>query len=415
MKKLNQTGFHLIPVILLIFVVGIVGFAGYKVVSNKNVTKDGSPNSQQDNVQSSFAQQYSDVCKTRDVAFTSGPMPANQLGYIEPLGKVSDGHVTPTDHVYVHPHTMNVPDNSYDAIMPADGTVVEISAMPSQYIGDRNQQTAAEDHRLVIAHSCRYYSIYIHVHKLDPALAELVPGLQPNQSKRVSLELKAGDKLGKVGGHGFDWTSVDTTKRLSGFITPGNYKGEAWKIHTVSPFDLYSGSLKSQLEAKSPRTIAPLGGKIDWDQPGKLIGNWFREGSGGYSGNNNDNQGRYWDGHLSIAPDYLDGKTPVLSIGNWNGKAKQFAVKNNIDPAAISASNGPVKIELTSLSYSAADGSPWYGGNLTKGMKVSTTGNTEGTILVEVQDGEKLRLEAFVGKSPAQVSGFTNAASTYQR
>jgi hypothetical protein len=309
---------------------------------------------------------------------------------------------------------MNVPDNSYDAVMPADGTVVEVSAMPSQYIGDRNQQTASEDHRLVISHSCRYFSIYIHVHKLDPALASLVTGLQPNQSKKVNLELKAGDKVGKVGGNGFDWTPVDTSKKLSGFITPANYQGESWKIHTVSPFDMYTGALKSQLEAKSLRAVAPLGGRIDWDQPGKLIGNWFREGSGGYSGNNNGNEGRYWDGHLAIAPDYLDGKTTVVSIGNWDGKAKQLAVKNNVDPANIAAGS-PVKLELTGLTYSKADGSPWSGGAPVKGMRVSTSGGTLGTILVEVQKGEKLKLEKFIGKSADQVSGFTSAAQTYQR
>ena len=419
MKDSRQAGFHLVAVILVILVVGVIGFAGYKVIGSQDSTKKGSPDgqygNQQQGQQQDFASQYKDACKDRDVTFSSGPMPANQLGFIEPLGKVNDGHVTPTDHVYVNPTKRDVADNTYDAIMPADGTIVEIAAMPSQYIGDKDQQTASEDHRLVISHSCRYFSIYIHVHKLDPALAQLVSGLQPNQSKRVNLDLKAGDKVGKVGGNGFDWTSVDISKRLSGFITPANYSGEAWKIHTVSPFDMYTGTLKSQLEAKSLRAVAPLGGKIDWDQPGKLIGNWFREGSGDYRGDSSNREGRYWDGHLSIAPDYIDGKTTVFSIGNWDGKAKQLAVRGGADPAKIATGDGPVKLELTSLSYQMPDGSPWSGGAPAKGMKVSTSGETAGTVLVEVQQGEKLRVEKFIGKTANQVDGFTSAAQIYQR
>ncbi len=419
MKKLNQAGFHLMPVLLFVLIIGVIGFAGYKVMSKQDTARDQKPGGQNSQTaqggSSTFADQYKDTCKDRKVVFSSGPMPADQLAYIEPLGKVSDGHVTPTDHVYVHPPNMNAPDNSYDAIMPADGTVVEIAAMPSQYIGDKNQQTAPEDHRLVVAHNCRYFSIFIHIHKLDPALASLVPGLQPNQSKRVSLELKAGAKLGKVSGHGFDWTSVDTTKKLTGFITPANYQGEAWKIHTVSPFDMYTGSLKAQLEAKSLRTVAPLGGKIDWDEPGKLIGNWFREGSGGYSGQAGNGGGRYWDGHLSIAPDFIDGKTPVVSIGNWEGKAQQFAAKGSFDPRTVTASSGPVKVELTQLSYNRPDGSPWFGGSAIKGMKVSTSGSAAGTIMFEVQPGEKLKVETFIGKTAGQVSGFSAAAKMYAR
>lgn len=426
MQRLNQSGFHMTAVILVIAFLGATTYTGFAIISKKDAVGTGNPDTQASQggspAQSAFADQYRDVCKDRDVTFTSGPMPSAQLSAIEPLGKVSDGHVTPTDHVYLHGPDMNAGANAYDAVMPADGTVVEVGAMPAQYIGDRNQQTAVEDHRLIISHSCRYFSIYIHVHKLDPAITQALGGaLEPNKSKRISLELKAGDKLGKVGGNGFDWTSVDADKTLAGFITPELYKGEAWKIHTVSPFDMYTGDLRKELEAKSLRAVAPLGGRIDWDQPGKLVGNWFRSGSGGYSGNagngggNGNNEGRYWDGHLSVAPDYLDGVTPIVSIGNWDGKAKQLAAKGSFDPAKVSASDGIVKVELTDLSYFQSNGARWSGGAPEKAMKVNNTGPAVGTIVFEVQSGEKLKVEKFVGKTAGQVGGFTSAAQTYER
>lgn len=362
---------------------------------------------------STFLEQYKETCKERDASLTASPIALDKLGYIEPLGKVSDGHVTPTDHQYWAPKDTRAADNTTDVVMPGDGTVVEISAMPSQYIGDRQQQTAAEDHRLVISHSCQYFSIFIHIHKLSDALKSAVGDLAPNTSKRVSVDLKAGDALGKIGGNPVDWTFMDTTKNLSGLITPKLYIGESWKIHTVDPLGVYTGDLKTKLEAASLRSKAPLGGKIDYDVKGALIGNWFREGTNGYSG---ADQQRYWDGHLSIAPDYIDGTTTIASIGNWDGKAAQYAVKGTFDASTITKAKGVVKLELITRSYVLPNGTNWTGNETPgKGITVSQNATSVGTLLVQVEDGEKLKVERFVGKTPAQVSGFTAAAQMYER
>lgn len=363
-----------------------------------------------------FLQQNGQDCKQRDVEFSSAPMKMSDLNIIRPLGAVNDGHVTPTDHVYVGAGT-NAPDNSYPVLMPADGTVTSVAAMPNQYVGDRAQETASEDHRLTISHSCHYFSIFIHIHKLSDTLKNAVGTLQPNENKNTSIELKAGDVMGYVGGQTFDWTSVDTETQLKGFITPKLYEGESWKIHTVSPFDLYKEPLKSQLEAKSLRTVAPIGGKIDYDQPGKLIGNWFREGSGGYSGQNDASSGgRYWDGHLTIAPDYIDPVSTYVSIGNWaNDTAMQFTVKGAADPATVTAATGIAKYELLRMSHVTSNGAHWTGNSHATGLKLSQNGSVEGTIMFQVMDGEKLKVEKFPGKTAAQVAGFTSAAQIYAR
>lgn len=359
-----------------------------------------------------FAQQYLQGCKDRDVSFTSPPVPMDQMGYIQPLGMMNDGHVTPTDHVYVAPAKGDVADNTYDVVMPADGTVTMVAAMPAQYIGDRAQQTAAEDHRMVIQHNCRYVSIFIHVHQLSDKVQQAVGSkLAPNTSKQISLELKAGDKLGKIGGNPVDWTLADATKTLSGFMTPKLYDTEPWKIYTTDPVSVYTGALKTQMIEKSLRTVEPYGGKIDYDKKGALVGNWFREGTNGYKG---ADQSRYWDGHLAIVPDAIDPTGTIFSVGNWNGKAAQLLVKGSVDPADITKADGVVKLELLTISY-AVQGQPWSGGRLVKGMKLSQGGGAQGTALVQVQDGEKLKVELFPGKAAAQVSGFTDAAKTYER
>lgn len=410
MKKLNQKGFHILPILMAIVVIGAIAFVGIKVFKNKD-KNTGNPD--QNNSSISFADQYKDVCKDRDVNFTSPPLKMEQLGYIRPLGAMLDGHVTPTDHVYVGPTDSQAADNTIPVIMPANGRIVEISRMPDQYIGDRaGTQVAPEDHRLVISFSCRYYSIYIHIHKLADKLASEVQGQQANESKRVSIDLNAGDTVGYIGGSTFDWTPIDTSKKLKGFIDPKLYEGESWKIYTVSPFDLYSGSLKAQLEAKSLRSIPPVGGKIDYDQAGKLVGNWFREGTNGYAGAQQD---RYWDGHLAVVPDYIDPGYTIVSIGNWEGSAAQFLVSGSVDPAKISSGSGIVKYELVKYTYDAPGNSNWNGSNFVKGLHPVASGGVVGTVAFQVQPGEKLKVEKFVGKTAAQVSGFTSAAQTYER
>lgn len=405
----------LIVIIAAVLVVLVGGLVAYLVTKKDNKTdgsSDSSNTNQQTNqTQSAFAADYANVCKQRDVTFSSAPLPMDQLGFIIPMGQMNDGHVTPTDHVYVSPINTAAADNTFDVVMPADGTVVNISAMPSQYVGDRNQQTATEDHRVVIAHNCRYYSIFIHIHQLSDALKEAVGTLQPNENKNVIIELKAGDKLGKIGGNPVDWSLMDVTQTLKGFITPDLYKREAWKVHVIDPISVYSGSLKSQLIAKSLRSAEPYGGKIDYDKRGALIGNWFQEGTNGYEGANME---RYWDGHLSVVPDHLDPSSTIVSIGNWEGKAAQMAVKGKVDPAAVTKATGPVKYELMGISY-VADGQSFNAQRPAKNITIRQDGTVKGTIMFEVGDNEHLKVQTFPGKSAAQVTGFTDAAKTYVR
>jgi hypothetical protein len=409
-------------ILIIVAVVGglIVVALGSYLFLTRNRAKDMPNQNQNDQSQNSgsgdmFAMQYGRNCENKsNVSFTSSPLALDKMASIEPLGKTSDGHVTPIDHVYVAPISQSVPDNTYDVVMPADGKVVSIGRMPAEYIGDRTDvKLAPDDFRLVMSFSCRYFSIFIHVHKLSPALASAVGDVKPSETKDVDVSLKAGDLLAHLGGNPFDWTLVDTQTTLKGFITPSLYQREPWKIHTISPFDVYSGDLKTSLENKSLRTVAPLGGKLDWDKPGALIGNWFKQGTNGYQGASQD---RYWDGHLSIAPDHIDPSGIIYSTGNWQGVAKQFVVKGDFDPATITSSSGLVKIELINYNYLLASGASFNGGSYVRGMRIDkSSASVVGTVLLQVGSGEKLKMEQFSGKSAAQVTGFSDKAVSYER
>jgi hypothetical protein len=414
-KKLSQDGFHLVYLLFALLVIVIIGAIGWRILSMQETKQGGAQKTSGIDRNDPFLKQYGNNCE--DIAtptFTNAPVAVDQIRYIEPLGKMTDGHVTPTDHVYVSPLNPDAADNSYNVVMPADGKVVQVDAMPAQYIGDRaGQQVAPEDHRIVIAYNCRYFSIFIHVHKLSDALSKEVGTMAPNTQKQVAIPLKAGDPIGQIGGNPVDWTMVDAQTTL-GFVTPKLYEGEPWKVHTIDPLSVYTGRIKEQVEAKSLRSAKPIGGKIDYDKKRTLQGNWFKVGTNGYMGSTPD---RYWDGHLSVVPDFIDPNATVVSIGNWQGKAAQFAVKGDVNPSLATKQNSPVKYELIALNYETPEGVIWNGrvNGLIKPLKVSQRGQVVGTIMFEVQDGEKLRVEKFPGKTGTQVTNFTAAAETFER
>src|SRR6185503_12786296 len=135
--------------------------------------------------------------------------------------------------------------------------------------------------------------------------------------------MKAGQVIGKVrGGFTFDFALIDTTVTRKGFVRPEQFlQRDPWKPHTVDPFDYIDEPMRSQLAALNPRKAPPLGGKIDYDVDGRLAGNWYREGTGGYAGLSR--RWDYWVGHLSFAYHHLAPSVVIVSIGELDGRARQ--------------------------------------------------------------------------------------------
>ncbi|MBI4305832.1 MAG: hypothetical protein HY678_05885 [Chloroflexi bacterium] len=167
------------------------------------------------------------------------------------------------------------------------------------------------------------------------------------------------------------------------------------------------------------RKVEPRAGKIDHDVDGRLIGNWFQQGTNAYAGTN---PGKYWDGHLAIVPETLDPTQWRFSIGNFAGEARQFAIKGNgPDPRNISADTGLVKYELTSFEYYALSDPSRRGlggrGGIRAGDDVVSRNLDQvlGVALVQMTGARTLRCEVFPGKTAAEVTGFAASAKTYER
>lgn len=332
-------------------------------------------------------------CASVPVSFEYPPVNLEKINVMLPIGRMSGSHVTPTDH-----HYFRGPEN-IEVYAPADGVVTLLAHMPNA--------PRDTDYRMVIQHNCDVSSIYIHIDQLSEKLAEKAPELHKHTYPNVDVE--GGEVIGYFRGS-IDYNVVDENVMLQ-FISPELYEGEPWKIHVPNTFDYFNEPVRAQLIEKNVRKAQPLHGKIDYDTPGKLAGNWFIEGSGGYS----NDLGDYWNTHLTIAYDYIDPERVVLSIPQFDDEeSKQFAVKGNApDPADIGVSE-LIKYELVSYDYFTDNGEHW---DRESPEKVHTEPSDEvmGVVLAEMLENNKLKFEAFPGKTASEVSSFTSEAVVYER
>jgi len=341
------------------------------------------------------------------VKLTTFPLRVEDISHINPMGMMASGHVTPNDHLYLvgkEPKT-----KLYDVLAVADGRVVAIQWRPNPPGGQSDSTVfdRAVDLKVIIEHAATCWSYLDHLVELDTAIQKQVGGeLKPGQPMAVRIPVKAGQVIGKVrGGFTFDFALIDTAVTRKGFVRPEQFlKRDPWKPHTVDPFDYLDEPLRSELLALNPRKVAPFGGKIDYDVDDRLVGNWYREGSGGYAGL--DRRWDYWVGHLTFAYHHLAPSQVIISIGELDGCARQFAVRGNgPDPAIIAPANGVVKYDLIAPNVNSRTGRPM----------MSFDERHYGVLLAHLIEPRKLKIEIFSNKTTAEVKDFTAAARLYER
>ena len=366
-------------------------------------------------------------------------MDLDAIWFIEPMGKLHGSHVTPTDHTYINhakrpdfethfdgvragqaPEPWSPP---YDVMSPADGFIVNIGAFPfgpAPY----GYSGILGDYRVIIWHTCAVSTIYIHLASLALDITSATgessggSGWRPLPGS-LPLQVSAGQVIGRVGGQGIDFSVHDNRHPSSGFAVSSHYDGEPWKIYTVDPFDYFAEPLRSLLRAKSPRTAEPVGGKIDYDIDGRLLGNWFLEGTEDYSGGLThtfcgNRPCPYWTGHLAIAYDHIDASQIRISIGADVGITEEqcrvcqgaYGVLGNApDPAGIGVESGLVKYNMVAREH-VGD------------LRVETRNDESdilGAFIVQVLDDRTIRVEVAAGLTAAQIDGFSDAANIYRR
>ncbi len=410
MQRKRADGFGHIGLVIIIVVIAVIGMVGWRVSKQLNKSGGGKPseilrsNDSSENKAVKAGKHISgNRCSgTEKLTFTHLPMKESDFSIIVPYGLVVGYHVTPIDHQYFSPASYNSPRDAYPVYAMADAQIVDIQPRTN------NKGT---EYRFVFAHSCTSLYYYDLVTSLSGKVKEAY-----EKNRSVNMPIKAGEQVGMIGGQTLDFAYWDTDKPLTGFVNPASYDGEAWKIFTADPLPMYTPELRVIVEARNPRTVEPRSGKIDHDIDGKLVGNWFVSGSGGYSGTNQGRSDTYASTHLSIAPNLYDPTHFNISIGDFGGNAEQFAAKGNApDPATVSKDTGLVKYELQKYSYLEPSGAFWDNKSLIKGPKVKNVDQTEGCLLVQMIEDRQVKAEPFVKKSCSAVAGFTSSAKVYAR
>lgn len=360
------------------------------------------------------------------VSFTHPPMRPEDVAIVLPYGLLAGGHVTPIDHMYFSPKVFSSPPDTYPVYAIADGTIATISFRANNAEG-KNAHNAAKkgDYRLDIYYNCTFYSYYDLITSLSPELAAKVPtDTSKSWNEKVTIPIKAGQEIGRIGGQTLDWAVYNADTPLSGFIVPEHYDREPWKIYTdYKSLDYFAEPYKTQFYTLLARQVEPRMGKIDYDIDGKLVGNWFLEGTNGYAGAGSIMQ--YWDGHLSITPDYIDPTFWHFSTGNWpfdtaqgkGGQATQFGITPTPDPTKVGVETGLVKYELRqSELYNADTNQQWLSNEAPiANPKARLIGDVQGTVLLQLTEPRKLKVEAFPNKSASEVAGFTTNTKNYER
>lgn len=354
----------------------------------------------------------------------SAPMRASDVSYILPYGLLAGGHVTPIDHGYYWGKIPNGGPDMYDVLALADGKIVALQYRPHDPKQYPNSKIKG-DYRAVIMYSCTFFSYFDLATSLAPEIAAQLPANWENSQQHnvnPDINIKEGQVIAKMGGQSLDFAVWDTTKTLKGLLVPTAYNNaEAWKINTVAPLDYFTDKVKQQILPLYVRTAEPRDGVIGQDIDGRAVGSWFLEGTNGYAGffsygSGGGGQNGYWSGHLALVRDLFDPEGWVFSTGELDGQPQQLAIKApTVTPDKLEIASGLVKYDLSQWEHIDETGNMWTGQAFPTGSLQVRSGISKGTVLVQLLEKRKLKIEVFLNKTPDQVSGFDSSAKIYTR
>lgn len=380
--------------------------------NTKSVTNSYPPLPKQNVVVGLFGQQCEGSGSFKLKTF---PLDTNNIEFIQPMGRVQDSHVTPTDHQYVVPigtvsgSLVTNDPKKYQIKTPADGYIITIELFKEPIESQYRNQEYRDNYLVLFEHSCDFYTRLIHIDTLSEKILSSFtfpdPASQhPYASTRIAV--KKGDVVGTIGPHSFDFQIMDTNAKDKTIISPQNI--DYFSAYTVDTFKYLAEPLRAALLAKNLTTKEPFGGKIGYDIPGALMGNWFLVGR-------SKERESYWTNNLSIVYDHLDPTQIRISFGNFGGYPKAFGVQGNApNPATINIASGLVKYELTKFDY-YSNGIKWDTLHFASHLVAKNTEELAGVVLFQLIDERKLKVETFSGKTASQISDFTSAARFYER
>jgi hypothetical protein len=310
------------------------------------------------------------------VTYSVSPLSLDAFSNIMPLGNLNPpSHTFPSNHIYF---VLN--PGVWEIRAPADGI---ISGLRSE---------TSNDYNIYIAHTSTFETQFRHVEKLADWILNQTGQLEPagemdEPQITVNIPVKAGDVIATTeihssGGHTqhcVDMYATNLEVYLTGFIHPEHQPLD--ENHRVSALDYFEKSIQESLYNKVKRTAEPRGGKFDFDQPGRLVGDWLT------------GEKWEWAGQLAFVYDVDDPTQVRITVGGTLATGVGvFSIDNDApDPATISTASGLVVYHLQGV---------WE--------NLGTY-----TLLVKMLDDERIEVEAFPGS--LYDAQFTAAAVIYNR
>ena len=365
---------------------------------------------------------------TGRVTFTSPIIEAGDLLAIIPQGMMVADHVTPIDHGYIGVRplaTARVNRTEADFVpvrAPADAEVIEVSLLGNN----------PNSIRVVMAHGCETYSIVMVLNRVSGALAHLQDELLARGSLRPGVRVLAGEEFGRQRDNPLDFSVHDGAAWLSGFVSPFAYtSAETWKPYTVDPWPYFSPDLAALYASQMQRLVEPRWGRIDLDVRGTAAGNWFLDGTLGYSGQLVETvrtatgplrggsvagKRTYAWSHLALVPHWVQPSRWIFSTG-WfadeQGDPRQLLIDVEAGqpaPDALTAASGPVLYRLRGWNASTppVNEAPYPAGY------DLVPRDTAGFAAIQVQ-GDAITVEVFPGSTPPAFTGFSANRRTYRR
>lgn len=301
------------------------------------------------------------------LVFTVPPVDPAVVDFILPLGNLNPpSHTLPTDHIYFYMGFLRPSPGAVPVVSPGGGTVAAIFR-------------GSPDSKIFVRASATHQWYLDHV--------------VLNGDIREGVTLTPGQALGTTGrGFGLDLGVLNQSRAL-GFLNPARYSGDT--LYADAPLRYFEEPVRGQLYAMVRREGEGLDGRIDYDEAGRLTGNWFFEGLPA-SRSTDVSAGA---SQLAFVYDNVRPAEAVVSTGGVLGPIGVFVVESG-SPAwrDVTPERGPVVFRLSQSGGTLGIRSP----------------QVVGSLLVEMLATDRLRAEFVAGAG--QVSGgFTGAARVFVR
>ena len=214
---------------------------------------------------------------------------------IVPLGNLNpSGHALPSPHIYFYIR-MTEAEPLIPAFVPVFAPVhIWITSIEyKQY-----SNPISSDYTLKFKPCNQFSGYYHHVQDLSDDLLERAGPFEGSACgrhstasgcrKSVMIEMQAGELIGAAGGEGhlaMDFGAMDGRVPPLAYANPAHFWADPSgldRFHLVCPIDYYAPEVRDWLrgrlgdfEGKNPRTVEPICGEVEQDEPGTAQGTWY--------------------------------------------------------------------------------------------------------------------------------------------